>query len=165
MDGENGEIVQEVAGVVRDAEHAEVVAEIAVASAEVAIADANERVEHAQELATDIAAAAMETERGREIQALKEEVYKWRGEQEEARRALEELKSEFSNLREAMASLTTLQLVAPNSTASLSLTPDQSAVTEAVETMTEVLPENLQSVVDENPEPVPPAPRRVKRWI
>lgn len=162
MDGEQNPVVEAVADL---AQAAESNAEAAGAVIEQVIENAEARVEEAERNAELIAAAAVEGERGRRIEQLEREQWAWQEEARELRETLEVLRMEFSTIKEQMASITTL-MVADTASTDLSLsTPDQSTVAEAVTETMEVLPGNLENVVEENPVPQPPAKAKLRRWI
>lgn len=162
MDGENNPVVAAVAEL---AEAAESNVEATGAVIEQVIENAEARIEEAERNAEAIAAAAIEGERGRRIENLEREQWEWQEEARELREATEILKTELSLIKEQLASMTTL-MVAGTASTDLSLsTPEQSTVAEAVAETMEVLPGNLENVVEENPVPVPPVKAKLKRWI
>lgn len=128
---------------------------------------ANERVEAAEQMAADIMAGAMETERGQRVAHVEER--QWQGEMEvaELRREMTELKTTLAEVMTQLSSLTTLAVVAPTQAASSSLIPppSENSIQEATAEVMEVLPGNLENVAEENPVPVPPAPVKRRRWI
>jgi len=161
MEGTEGSAVvadvAALAAVAQDAQHAEAVIENVIENAQA-------RIETAERNAEQIAAAAMESARGQEIENLRKDIFEWRNEQHQLRDQLQDLSSQMQTLAGQVSALGTLQL-SQQSPASPSLTlPTSETVEQAITDVQEIIPASLsESVVAESPVPVA-APKR-KRWI
>lgn len=138
------------------AENAEVVAAV--------IEGAQQRVEAAEQMAQQITQAALETELGRQIAENNRRISEWLdGEGRALRNQVETLQAEMSALRETVAATATLALTSadtPQSTPPVSEQP----IAEAVETVTEILPETVTSQPAESTH-AEPAPKRRKVFL
>lgn len=163
MEGENGEVVEAVADLARQADSVST----SEAVLDAVIDNAQERVAAAEETAEQIAAAAMESARGQEIENLRRDFFTWQNEQASLKAELSELKMQTATLQGQLSALATLQVAqeTPNQN-SLSLTPPTSDnLTEAIEEVETILPESLsESAVVESPAPLALAAKR-QRWI
>lgn len=164
MDDENQEVVAAVAELAHEAETAAVSEEVIAAVVEAA----EERVEAAERTAEQIAEAALESERGRQIDAIRKDVEKWQSEQAELKFQLTEMKETITTLSGQIAALATLEISSQAQQAPVpilsSSTLPTSETPEPMAEILEVIPESLsESVVAESPVPVE-APKR-KRWI
>lgn len=165
MDDESREVVDAVEDLADKAKEAE----IAEAVIEDVIDAAEKRVEEAEKTAEAIAAAAMESERGREIYELRKDIEKWRDEQYSLENQVREIQSKMETMTGQLAALATLEITSqvqaqpvPSSSLSTPLPSDQ--ISEAITEVETIIPENLsESAVDESPAPVVSQKRR--RWI
>lgn len=123
-----------------------------------ALENANERAERAEETAEAIAAAAVESERMREVSELREEIREWQNKQSEIWATINQMQEALSRLEGAIAGLATMEVL--EQTASSSSIPQASVTEEAITETMAVLPETVQSVVDENPAPAEVARKR-----
>ena len=135
--------------------------------AENAIDAANERADQAEEMAQRIAEGALETERGRRIDALENEVTQWRDAHNALVQLVQALSSRLSEMEQNLTAVATLEvasLMAPSQSTPATLTEP---IAEALETTTEiaeVLPEAISQ--NENTPAAPEAPvRKVRRLI
>lgn len=123
------------------------------------------QIEQAQQTAADIAAAAIETELGRQIEALRQEGYKWQVDLDALRQALQQVQSELSETRQQLAATATLAVVElttpapqPDLVVQSSSTPQTSTeIPEALATVQTLLPESLDVVAAAPVVPVVPA--------
>lgn len=138
---------------------------IAEANANATIAavveNAAEEIDAARETAEHIAQAAMETELGRMIAETNRRISEWlEGEGRRLTETVTAMQQEIASLRETQAATAVLAL---NSTPSQSTPPlsTEAPLTEALETVTEILPEVVESPV----ESIPVEPVRKKRGL
>lgn len=146
-------------------EHFALAAEMAVENAVSDIAQelevAQERLDHAQEVAEDIARAAMETELGRQISALNEQVAICQIRAAEAVQENQTLRSELATMQTQLQELATPSplLIQPQTAPEPSTLSEQ--VAEAVEEVTD--PATAEIVVDAQPEAEKPVEIRAKK--
>jgi septal ring factor EnvC (AmiA/AmiB activator) len=128
------------------------------------VAHAEKRVEEAQETAQAIADAALQSEIGRQVNDLRGDLIKCQTDLQSLQPELATMKSQLTEIQATMAASLTLQaatLQPQNAPVSVSLTPEQSPVREAVETVTAALPGNLsENAVAESPAPQIQKPRK-----
>ena len=141
-------------------------AEIAAAGASETIAavieNAAEQVEQAQQTAEDIARAAMESHLGREIFAINERVTQWlEGEGHALSQRMSTLEAQIAELSQTTAAAATLALTSAVSEQSIQAVSEQ-PLTEAVETVAEVLPETIVAAPQSESTPVEPPRRKAK---
>lgn len=132
------------------------------------IEHAEERVAAAERTAEQIAEAALESARGREIHELRKDYEKCQSETMEMKSQIAGLSSQLETLTGQLSALSTLNLsaLAQQFPASSLLTPPISeAVPEAIQEVETLVPASLASVVEENPAAPPPVPAKRKRWI
>lgn len=135
------------------------------AQAEAAIDAAVEREEQAEDLQEALAHAALQTELGKQVANVQQEVTQWRG-------SLEQLTNQFQEFRLTMENkLTEIQAALPQQQPTVLLTPAQSpaaelvtAETPAAEIPAAIVAEAAQAVTPENVAVAvplaPPAPKR-----
>jgi uncharacterized UPF0160 family protein len=134
-----------------------------VVIADAFIENAQERIENAEQAAEQIAAAAMEGERGRRIAALEMEVSEWRAHVEQLSQQLQTLQEQVTNLSTSQAAIVGMEIQEALSSTPQPLAPITETLEEAAE-IAEVLPEALsQSDVAESPAPL--IARKVRRLI
>lgn len=159
----NSEVVAAVADLANEAD------KVAVTDAviETVVEAAQERVEAAEKTAEQIAAAAMESERGREIQEIRKDIGTWLDKQSNLEMSLSNLSQRLETLAGQISAIATLEMAeqiqqTPISS-SLNL-PNSEALPEAIAEVETIVPESLsENVVAENPAPLE-TPKR-KRWI
>jgi hypothetical protein len=160
MEGETtvAEAVETVVDAVHDATAAE--HRIAAATVESALEEAEERVEAAVQTAEQIAAAAIEGERGRRIVELENRMNDLWAAQESLKDQLASLAMRLTEAEQVTTATAILSLVSPSTPATL-MQPLPETVTEAAETIVEtVMPEQVsESAVVAAPAPVE-KPRR-----
>lgn len=131
------------------------------------VANAQEQIAAAERTAEQIAAAAMESERGQEIARIREEFFTWQNQLSELRSIVTDLSSQMGTLTGQVAAAATLAASSLQSPASsLSTLPLSETVPEAIAEVEAIIPANLASGVVENPVPQIPAPAQKRRhWI
>jgi len=149
-----------VAAATEVAEANEIRAEHAQDVAEVVLEQAAAQVERAEEMAEDIARAAMETHLGQRISELEGKQYSWQDQLAELSAQLQTLQETVNLLQGQLAATATIA-VSSQSTPPQS-EPTTEVVTEAVTTLETVVPEAIsQSAVEESPAPAPKQRRRI----
>ncbi len=128
------------------------------------IEQSQERIDEAQEVARQIAEAAMQTEIGRRVAALEQGEYTWQERHAELQRQLEQQQTLYQEMSQQIAALSGLTVGQIISEQSPSIPANSEPVAEAITETLEILPgaESLSAVV-ESPEPAPAAKRRT--WI
>lgn len=127
-----------------------------------AIDAAEEALDDAQRAAQRMAEAAMQTELGNQLNELKREFFEWRDRENQTQAQITALQTEVSELKGQLAAVATISVVSPPASPSLIQQPSPETITEALEEVTEVIPDSLESVVEENPAP---APKPKRRWM
>lgn len=151
-----------VAAAAAEAAVAAVTAEAAVAETVTQVVEsAQERVEQAQENADALAAAALESERGRNIEDLRREVSACQTEMNNLRGTLETSLTEIRNKLETLTPQTTVAVISP-APENTSLIPPASATPAAAVVTTAVVQPNNQAPADDA-DALPAAEKRVPR--
>lgn len=126
---------------------------------------ANARVAAAENMASEIMAGAMESERGQRIANAEDEIWHGKMEVAELRQQLTDLSSQVADLTSAVSAMTVATIATQQGSSLLTPPISETPLTEAVQETLEILPGNLENVVEENPVPVPPVPKSKRRWM
>lgn len=122
---------------------------------ELVIEQASAAIDHAQAQAAELARAAMETEIGRQVAALQQEIGSWQADHAEIQRQLSELGAQMASLTAQLAVTATLvvaETLAPQSSPESQSLSTQQLSTQEAAAITEILPESL-SVEAASPAP------------